>query len=458
MLRDRLFEYSENFDMDLPPKLSTIWAKIDIEKTLKPVNYDELKECFMNSKGFFNPEFKYDEKKIIECCDELQFLAQGLSNILVNIEILEDECQAQAEFVDCLIAARLSETLGMKKFLEAVLKGYPEKASENLEMLYGAPDKKVAKFAESIALRGWNIYEDVESHLTLDALRIRKSIQAAIYGADTVAQSLRTALLHLLKEPIICRYFNDHRGGLEVKIGDYDKVGVVFEDGELTIGVPKNCIVDGEGLLALIAREVDGHFRTLATTETFISMMLGKDSPLTPLALVLAKSSDDSNYAGYARSSYVYVKDLEGMPEPFLPLAVDCARRRDCNFAVTAERIYRYCLKYGLDKTEAREKTWDVTAKAFLGQSNTRKMVKYAFLKDCNELEGYLRISGLAKYEDEYDDEYKYEEKYFYMKNLSTLEPGELQSAYVSGWLDDDDFADKFNGRNDVVIYMAGFF
>ena len=64
VLTDRLFEYDEEFDVNLPKKLTNIWMKIDIEKLLKPVNYDELKECFVNSKGFFNPEFKYDEAKI----------------------------------------------------------------------------------------------------------------------------------------------------------------------------------------------------------------------------------------------------------------------------------------------------------------------------------------------------------------------------------------------------------
>ncbi len=447
MLTDRLFEYDEEFDVNLPKKLTNIWMKIDIEKLLKPVNYDELKECFVNSKGFFNPEFKYDEAKIAATISDLQVLTQGLSDILVNIRLLEEnEHQTRAKFVHLLIASRLDEALSMKRFLEMVLKGCPERAMEELGVLYGIPERKTIRFAEKVASKGWyEMYGGAEAHSTLEALRMRKSIQARIYNAETVRQSLLTAMLYLLREPIMCRYFNNHNGDFEVKVGDYDKVGTVFEDGRLIIGVPEDCVANGEELLALVGREVDGHFRTLATTEAFISIMLGKGSPLAPLALVLAKSSDNSIYEGYARSGCVYVKGLAGAPEPFLLLAVDYAKHNH-NFAETAERIFGYCLKYGLEETAAREKTWDTVTKTFLGQSNTRKLVKYAFTKDQKELEGYLRLGNTT------------EDEYFYLKNLASLEYGELQCVCIGDWLDDDDFVDEIKDHNDVILHMATFF
>ena len=178
MLKDRLFEYHPDFDIELPAKLSRIWTGIDVEKLLKPTNYDELKECFIQSKGFFNPEFKYDEEKITACYENLKIIVHGLSSILVNINTLEsNEDQTRAEFVRHLVSVRLNEALSIKKFLREILDGRPERSIMDLMRIYDLPDQQVVKFAKEIAARGWRDE----------------------YDANTVAQMLRTALLHLMR-------------------------------------------------------------------------------------------------------------------------------------------------------------------------------------------------------------------------------------------------------------------
>ena len=242
----------------------------------------------------------------------------------------------------------------------------------------------------------------------------------------------------------MCRYFND-TGVFEARLGAYEKIGTVFEDGRMVVGIPEECFVNGEDLLALIANEVDGHFRSFAVTRTFVSTMLGKGSPLAPLASILAKSYDETNYQGLARNSYVYVKGLAGLPEPFSVLAADYARHRH-NFAETAKYIYNRCTTYGLDEAAARTKTWEVVTRVFLGQCNTGKHTGCVFLKDCGELAGFLRTGTIT------------EEEYYYMRNLAAFETGELPCACIGGWLEDFDFADEIDCNVDVIDYMVDFF
>lgn len=449
MLKDKLFEYSEDLAGKPSQDLAKIWTDIDVEKLLKPTNSAELKECFVKEGGFFNPEFKYDTEAIEKCRGDLNLIIQELSNILVNIRPLEveedeDEESSRARFINHLLFARINEALCLEPFLEEVLNGTPEKAAGYLARIYSSPDREIVRFAKEVAANGWHeVYEDIEQYTAINAKK-REQMRKHAYSAESAAQLFRTALLRLLKEQIMCCYFNNN-GGFEAKVGDYNKVDTLFEDGKSVIVIPEGCSIDGEELLALIGREVEGHFRTMAVTRTILSKMIGKGSPLASIVPILAKDLDESNYHGFARNSYVYVKGLSGLPEPFLTLAVDYARRKH-SFAETAEYIYRCCLKFGLDKTEAREKTWDATEKAFLGQSNTRKLVGYAFLKAGDELEGFLKAGSMT------------ENEFFYLENLAALEPGELQYACIGGWLDDNDLTNTIDCSVDIIDYMSTFF
>lgn len=443
MLTDRLFAYNKDFDVELPKKLTRIWLEFDVEKLLKPTNHAELKECFMNSEGFFNPEFKYETEKIKKCRDDLRVIARGLSNILVNMETLDSQDQMRAEFVRYLVTGRLNEAISMAAFLESVLKGCPEKAMEDLSQIYDFPNRKDENHAREIANNGWG--DEYCRYAVIKSSTKRKRMQERFYPDLAIAQSFQTAMMYLLKEPIMCRYF-DSNDGFEAKTGAYEKIGLLFEDDKYIMAVPEGISVNGEEMLALVGSEIDGHFRTMAVAQAFISMMLGKKSPLEPLSPLLAKSLNDALCQGYARNSYAYVKGVTGFPEPFSTLAVSYALRKH-NFAEVAEHVCRFCLRFGLEKEVAREKTWGATAKAFLGQTNTRKIVRYAFPKDCGELREFFHASNMAG------------DEYYYLRNLATLELGELQRAIVGGWLDDDDFADKINcGRVDVINYMSNFF
>jgi hypothetical protein len=286
------------------------------------------------------------------------------------------------------------------------------------------------------------VYEDIEQYTAISAKK-REQMRKRTYSAESVMQLFKTALLHLLKEQIVCCYFNN-TGGFEAKVGNYDKISTIFENGNPVIVIPEGCSVDGEELLALIGKEVEGHFRTMAVTSTVLAKMIGKGSPLFPITPILAKDLDESNYHGLARNSYVYVKGLSGLPEPFSVLAIDYAKRKH-NFAETAEYIYRGCLKSGMKKATARETAWNVTERVFLGQSNTRKFVGYAFLKAGDELEGFLRAGSTT------------EDEFFYLRNLATLEPGELQYACIGGWLDDYDLVNTIDCSVDVIDYMSTF-
>lgn len=369
--------YSKSIKEAEVKELLNIISKINPVEIVTPTNVSEVKEKWIESARdyyiFNHPFFEYD-KNTLKAIAENSYKLEWIKDNFINGIKPEN---AEDQFILDLLIKRINQAILATEIAASIYLEDPRKTANLTQDIYGAPTSVQTIRCYDIA-HGYKPADTAKSCLKQSE---RRRLQAMKYDAEEISYYFEKTL----------EYYGIE--GWSIDIGkQYTSIDVRTRNssGIPTVCIPEDRTVNGVKLLELIGHEIESHLRSVENARNLFAQLLGPDSPLLPLAIVLAKSDNELLDEGQAKLSDVHINGTEAIPTPYYTIAIDQARR-GALFGDVANTIFGLRIKNGESIVSASKMSWINTYRVFRGCTNTRANgeYKYAFAKDYLYFAGY---------------------------------------------------------------------
>ena len=366
--------YSKSFDGSSVQDLLRIVARINPVEIITPVNANEVKKGWIESvkdyQFFSNPTFRYDKEKLRAVAANSCRLEQIKNNFLNSIK---PETEEEKVVFDILIK-RIDQAIMSTEIAASIVLGDDEKTAELCQDIYGFPSS--TQILDCYDIINGRPQASIRSRFNKTE---KRKLKAMTFDAKEISEYFEKTL----------EFYGIDSWAIDIS-SRYTSIDVRTRNstGKPTICIPEDREVDGLKLLELVGHEIESHLRSVENSRFLFRNILGLDSPLYPLAVVLAKSDDELLDEGQAKLSDVHINGSSAMPMPYYTVAIDQARRGH-NFRDVAETIFGLRIKNGESVEEAAKMSWINTYRVFRGCTDTSTSNFYAYTKDYIYFSGY---------------------------------------------------------------------
>ena len=360
-------------------------------EVLTPTNLDEAKEQFKEKAGAAIcagsdnfpssacPTFVYNEDLLRKTVKGGRAMEEALETIENNVEAENDRDEAILK----IVKTRANDAILTANAAQAILNKNDEETHSALLAKYDAPSPVQCIEAHNLAQS--HAPREAKSILT-DKDRDDLGMITSVITAKDLKRIFTSAMLFLGIKPWNIEI---PKNCIAIDVRDISAAGVP------TIFIPESRKVDPPKAVELICHEIFCHLRGSDNGQKFFGKVLA-DTPLLPLAPILAKSDNETLYEGVAKISDVSVRGSDGLPDPLTLVAIDFARR-GLSFAEVAHAVYSI-RKTTMSSEKALNAAWIKTYRVFRGATDTvTNKGSYAYPKDAAYNIGYEKAKELAK-------------------------------------------------------------
>ena len=350
-----------------------------------PTNLDDLaddwKKCALTD-HFPNPQFKYDTFRLGNAAILGVRISKYWNTILYN-------CTPENEIDSAILTIlenRVKTALLTSDLASFILREEDANSQKAILEIYGRP-------SGSFITRCYDALEHPSSYFGQTKSRFGSEAIAAL-----TEKQYKAADIHSVFTKVLEYYgFKDWQCILDPKTKTIDARDKT-EDGHPKLVIPHRRKVNGLTLAKLIGHEIESHIRGSENSRDMFRNILN-DSPLLPLAVLLAKSDDERFYEGVAKISDIEIEGDKAMPSHFYTIAIHLALDRHQGFDKVASTMFALNTTGSSTRESAANEAWKYARRIFRGATNTS--TGFAFTKDYGYLEGYeAALNAPASYYD----------------------------------------------------------
>ncbi|MBR3052093.1 DUF1704 domain-containing protein [Candidatus Saccharibacteria bacterium] len=372
--------YLDSLDNGLITELVDMLGRLNPVEIVTPANANEIKpkwiENVIKQRAFVNPSFHYDREYLSNIASYHSRLITIKSHLEQNV--IPESC-AERILLD-ILSTRIEQGIKATELAVSILFQNDVCTSEISQSIYGAPTP--AQITECYRAVG---------NTTSSKPRFTESERAKLKAMSFGAEEIRYWFARSLD------FYRISPSDWTIEVGDqYTAIDVraINSTGHPVVGIPTNRKVNGLKLLELIGHEIACHLIGVENARHLFLELLGEDSPLAPLALILAKSSDELLDEGRAKHSDVAISGTNAMPSPYYSIAISLARQ-GCAFRYVAEEIFNIRIATGSSIETAARLSWTNTYRVFRGSTRPGSSEGYAFTKDFIYYAGYDIVKNI---------------------------------------------------------------
>ena len=366
----------------IPPEEITAWLKrlklnrLNIVEAITPTNIFSAKEYFIEQaiqSKFPNIQLQYDRHKLSKCCVEDSTISIAKQHILDNII---PESPADNTVYE-ILHNRLNQLHFANNLIHSILSKSTQSTKDAVHALYGIVEQN--EFTEAVRA------PRTHDHSQLTDEDLIKKLKNQKFNALDIAFFFQQALNY-------CGIKN-WRVDIGSQYSSIDARDLNF-DGEPTLGIPQDRVVDGLKLASLVGHEINCHIRNVENSRAWFDDNLDADNPLRPLIPFLSKSFSEKEYEGVAKIADHYTTGKS--PTPDYIVTISFAQNVN-SWSQVAKHCYYNALAKGKTPEQAAQRAWIFTYRTLRGVSDTANTEGYAFTKDAGYLLGYKRMQKLAE-------------------------------------------------------------
>ena len=350
-------------------KESSLFNPVEI---VTPRNFAELSD-----EKSFTPTFEYDTEYLENIVSKKQPIIDAANCIF-------DNCAPEAkadEIIMDIIQVRVDDILASIGMAEGILGKDDAETFVYARSKYGMPPSYVTAEAENRAKGGMYRFDASARGSIVSKATMLKLMDLSM-DAKQVSEIFRQAMCYLEMAPWRM-IITENCAAIDVRDRSSEGDSIIF--------IPAKKPRKGDDLLSLAAHEIYGHAFSSNNARVFFDNIL-RDTPLSPLTLLLAKTDHEVLYEGVAKTYDVAVKGEKSLPQPWATTAIKYARCGD-NFTQVAEAIMEMRKKSGVSEERARASSWTTAYRIFRGSTNPtdNKESRYVFPKDAAYFWGYKK-------------------------------------------------------------------